>query len=456
MTTALIVEDDSRLRAELAFLLRDEGIEVTAVESAEEAFDRLTTADPLPGFLLLDVRLPGESGVDLVRRLAQEKLLPPTVVMSGEASIGEAVEALKLGVHDFLEKPFHRERLLQTIRIMLEKTALRQRLERLEGEFGLSTAILGESLAIQSLKELITQVAASGARVLIRGESGSGKELVADAIHAGSDRCDGPLVKINCAAIPPQLVEDELFGHVRGAFTDASGDKRGLFEEANGGTLFLDEIGDMDLDLQARLLRVLEDGRVRRIGGREEIEVDVRVIAATHENLEEAVAEKRFRQDLYYRLAHLPVDVPPLRAREDDVRTLFEHFLAVFCDLNNRPRPHVEEDVFANLSNWAWPGNVRELKSLAERLAVLAADPIDCKELPEPYRSGRPASEVLLNLDTADGTLSLKEFRNQCEKRYVEAVLESSGWNVSEAARRLGIHRTRLHQKMNELGTRRA
>jgi DNA-binding NtrC family response regulator len=246
MTTAFIVEDDPRLRSELAFMLRDEGFGVTAVESAEEAFDRLTTADDLPDFLILDVRLPGESGVDLVRRLVAVEKLPPTIVVSGEASIAEAVEALKLGVHDFLEKPIHRERLLRSLRIMLDQSALRQRVARLESKLGLSTAILGKSKAIGSLKEQIAQVAPTEARVLIRGESGSGKELVADAIHAGSDRRDRPLVKINCAAIAPQLVEDELFGHVRGAFTDASADKPGLFEEADSGTLFLDEIGDMD------------------------------------------------------------------------------------------------------------------------------------------------------------------------------------------------------------------
>ena len=271
MTTVLIVEDDARLRAEFAFHLRDEDFETTALGCAEEALDRLAPdGEDLPDLLLLDVRLPGMSGVDLVRRLVDLDRLPPTIVISGEASITETVEALKLGVHDFLEKPFHRERLMRSIRNTLEQSSLRERVAHLESELGAATAILGESDAIRKMKEQIARVATTDAKVLIRGESGSGKELVANALQAAGARRDGPFVKINCAAIPAQLIEDELFGHDRGAFTDAGTDKPGLFEEADGGTLFLDEIGDMALDLQSRLLRVLEDGRVRRLGGQED------------------------------------------------------------------------------------------------------------------------------------------------------------------------------------------
>ncbi|MFQ5350028.1 MAG: sigma-54-dependent transcriptional regulator, partial [Thermoanaerobaculia bacterium] len=455
MTTALIVEDDLRLRADLAFMLRDESFEVTALESAEEALDRLAMDGPLPDLLLLDVRLPGESGVDLVRRLVERDRLPPTIVISGEASINETVEALRLGVHDFLEKPFHRQRLMRSIRNTLEHAGLRRRVARLESELGVSTTMLGESPAMAELKEQIARVAPTDSRVLIRGESGSGKELVADALQAASARSDGPYIKLNCAAIPPQLVEDELFGHVRGAFTDARSDKAGLFEEAHQGTLFLDEIGDMGLELQSRLLRVLEDGRVRRVGSAKDRKVDVRVIAATHEDLEAAVGEKRFRQDLYYRLAHLPIDVPPLRRRGDDVRLLFERFLAVFCERGRRRRPRVDPSVLERLAAWSWPGNVRELRSLAERLAVLAGDPIDLDQLPEPYRGGEPDAAMSIDVGEDAEIVELREFRRRCEKRYIEAVLEKTGWNVSEAARLLGIHRSRLHQKMNELGTRR-
>ncbi len=456
MTTVLIVEDDARLRAEFAFHLRDEDFETTALGCAEEALDRLAPdGEDLPDLLLLDVRLPGMSGVDLVRRLVDLDRLPPTIVISGEASITETVEALKLGVHDFLEKPFHRERLMRSIRNTLEQSSLRERVAHLESELGIPTAILGESDAIRSLKEQIARIATSDARVLIRGESGSGKELVVDALQAAGARRDAPFVKINCAAIPAHLVEDELFGHVRGAFTDASTDKPGLFEEADGGTLFLDEIGDMALDLQSRLLRVLEDGRVRRLGSQEDLDVDVRVIAATHTDLEGAVREGRFRQDLYYRLAHIPIEVPPLRARGDDIRLLFEHFLSTYCARNRRRLPSVEPAVLDRLAKWSWPGNVRELRSLAERLAVLAGDPIDMEQLPEPYRSGESPAGPTLNMKRSSEVIELREFRRQSEKQYLEAVLENTGWNVSEAARLLGIHRSRLHQKLKQLGSRR-
>ncbi|MFQ5524668.1 MAG: sigma-54-dependent transcriptional regulator [Thermoanaerobaculia bacterium] len=456
MTSVLIVEDDARLRAELGLQLRDEGFEVKAVPSAEEAFDRVAPDEALlPDLLLVDVRLPGQSGVELVRRLVDAERLPPTIVISGEASISEAVEALQLGVHDFLEKPFHRERLLRSIRNTLEHSDLRRRVARLETELGVSKPILGQSELIRELRELIAQVAQTDARVLIRGESGSGKELVADALQEAGSRSDRPFVKINCAAIPAHLVEDELFGHVRGAFTDARDDKPGLFEEADGGTLFLDEIGDMSLEVQSRLLRVLEDGCVRRLGSQQDRHVDVRVIAATHADLETAVEEQRFRQDLYYRLAHLPIEVPPLRERGDDIRLLFEHFLAVYCDRNRRRRPLVEPAVLDRLMSWTWPGNVRELRSLAERLTVLAGDPVDLEQLPEPYRSGAPAPDPIFDVKGADQVVELRDFRSQCEKQYIEAVLEKTGWNVSEAARLLGVHRTRLHQKLKQLGSRR-
>lgn len=456
MTTVLIVEDDARLRAEFALHLRDDGFEATALGSAEEALDRLEPeGQALPDLLLLDVRLPGISGVDLARRLVELGRLPATIVISGEASITETVEALKLGVHDFLEKPFHRERLMRSIRNTLEHTSLRERVAHLESELGIATAILGESAAIRELIERIQRVATTDARVLIRGESGSGKELVANALQAAGARSSAAFVRINCAAIPARLVEDELFGHVRGAFTDAAADKPGLFEEADGGTLFLDEIGDMGLDLQSRLLRVLEDGRVRRLGSSEDRTVDVRVIAATHTDLETAVAEGRFRQDLYYRLAHIPIEVPPLRDRGDDIRLLFEHFLSSFCTRGRRRLPAVEPAVLERLLKWSWPGNVRELRSLAERLAVLAGDPIDLDQLPEPYRSGEAPAGPRVTMKTGSEVVDLREFRRQSEKQYLEAVLEDTGWNVSEAARLLGIHRSRLHEKLKELGAHR-
>jgi two-component system, NtrC family, nitrogen regulation response regulator NtrX len=479
MSQILIVEDDQRIRANLLYQLREAGHDVDAAGSAEDAFVRLGlgeengngrgdgndngkgngngngTGSTPPDLLLLDVRLPGLTGIDLVRTLAREDRLPPTVIVSGEASISETVEALQLGVHDFIEKPFSRERLLRSVDNALEHAALRREVESLESELRDGSKLLGGSEAMGVLREKISQAAPTDARVLLVGESGTGKELVADALRRGSRRKDRPFVKINCASIPETLVEGELFGHARGAFTDAGTDRPGLFEEADGGTLFLDEIGDMPFALQARLLRVLEDGHVRRLGETRDRRVDVRVLAATHHDLEAAVAKGDFRQDLYFRLAHLQIEVPPLRHRREDVAPLFLHFVDYFRRRHRSGRRRVEEDVFPLLERHPWPGNVRELKAVAERLVVFGGDPITADKaagaLPRGERSGSgPRSTVLAPLP-ARPDLSLRDFRARCEKEYLEHVLESTGWNVSAAARVLEIQRTYLHQKMAAL-----
>ena len=455
MTTILVVEDDPKIRANLLFQLREKGYEPRAVEDAESALEILQEGSLAPDLLLSDVRLPGLSGVDLVRRLAGNDILPPTIIVSGEASISETVEAVKLGVHDFIEKPFSKERLFQSIRNTLENAALRREVADLRSELDGEQAILGESPGMVKLRELIARAAPTDARVLIRGESGTGKELVASALHRQSSRARGPFIKINCAAIPSHLIEDELFGHARGAFTDARNAKAGLFEEAHGGTLFLDEIGDMEYSLQSRLLRVLEDGRVRRIGETKDREVDVRVLAATHCDLEKAVQESEFREDLYFRLAHLPLEVPPLRQRGSDVGMLFDHFVAAFLK-RHRARPRkVEPQVYEQLQRYGWPGNVRELRNVCERLVVFGGDPITTDELPSAFFTEIPALETgLVRLDERHPTLSLRDFKSQCEKEYIESVLRRTNWNVSAAARLLDIQRTYLHQKISNLGIR--
>jgi len=495
MSRILIVEDDRRIRANLLYQLREAGHEAEAAGSAEDALVRLgaTSLQTPPGapsesgasgpestnghgaggdagdesgavvaerpdLLLLDVRLPGLSGVELVRSLARDGRLPPTVIVSGEASISETVEALQLGVHDFIEKPFSRERLLRSVDNALEHAALRREVESLETELRGASRLLGESPAMEELKEKIAQAAPTDARVLLVGESGTGKELVADAIHRRSRRGGKPFVKINCASIPESLVEGELFGHARGAFTDARTDRPGLFEEADGGTLFLDEIGDMPLALQARLLRVLEDGRVRRLGEVKDRQVDVRVLTATHHDLQSAVAEGEFRQDLYFRLAHLEIRVPPLRERPEDVRPLFLHFVDHFRRRHRTGSRRVEDDVFEVLERHPWPGNVRELKAVAERLVVFGGDPITADKVAAALSAGgggggrgTDRDPVLAPLP-AEPRMPLRDFRGRCEREYIERVLESTGWNVSAAARVLEIQRTYLHQKMASLG----
>jgi DNA-binding NtrC family response regulator len=455
MTTVLLIEDDPKIRATVLFQLRKEGLAAEALDNAEGALGRLEAATaPLPDLLLLDVRLPGMTGVDLVERLAALGRLPPTIIISGEASITETVEALRLGVHDFIEKPFTKERLLRSIRNTLEQTALRQEVAALRAEISGAVQLLGESSVMQDLRSQIDQAAPTDARVLIRGESGTGKELVADALHRASRRRDRPFIKINCAAIPTQLIEDELFGHVRGAFTDAKSDKPGLFEEADGGTLFLDEIGDMEYELQSRLLRVLEDGKVRRIGSSRERAVDVRVIAATHSRLEDGIGSGQFREDLYFRLAHLPLEVPPLRDRDGDISLLFNHFLRYFVR-RHRARPRrVDDRVLQRLEAYPWPGNVRELRSLCERLVVFAGDPITVGQLPRRYRGGQADDSERASrlLDPDRPLVPLRDLRRAVEREYIERALRATGGNVAAAARQLGLARTHLHQKIVALG----
>jgi two-component system nitrogen regulation response regulator NtrX len=458
MTRILLVEDDEKIRASLLFQLRAEGFAPQAMGSGEEAHAYLSeAANSLPELLLLDVRLGRMSGVDLIRDLAPRGRLPPTVIISGEASISETVEALRLGVHDFIEKPFSKERLLRSIRNTLENAALKRRVAALESRLDEGPEILGTSPPMARLREALEKVAPTDGRVLIRGDSGTGKELVAELLHRKSARREGPFVKINCAAIPAHLVEDELFGHARGAFTDAKTAKPGLFEEADGGTLFLDEIGDMDVALQARLLRVLEDGRVRRIGETRDRRVDVRVLAATHRDLEAEVKDGRFRQDLYFRLAHLPVEVPPLRDRGGpgggDIALLFNHFLERFTVRHRLRRKRVDDGVLPLLERYPWPGNVRELRNLCERLVVFGIDPITAEQLPSAFFQEVPAPETgLFRLHETQRIVPWRDFKAESEREYLESVLRRTGWSFAAAARLLDIQRTYLHQKAAALG----
>jgi two-component system nitrogen regulation response regulator NtrX len=439
----LIVEDDEKIAASMTLRLREEGYGVVAHRNAEDALRYLRDATQVhPDMALVDVRLPGMSGIELVRVAGEA--MPPSIVISGEASMAETVEAIRLGVHDFIDKPFSRERLLKSVRNCLEYAALRRQVSDLRDR---EQQILGQSEAVKTLRAAIEKVAPTDARVLIRGESGTGKELVANALHRLSRRGKRTFVKLNCAAIPSHLIEDELFGHARGAFTDAKTAKRGLFEEADGGTLFLDEIGDMEPALQSRLLRVLEDGRVRRIGETADRAVNVRVLAATHRDLEELARSGGFREDLFFRLSTVPLDVPPLRARREDIPLLFTTFLHQFCARSQRMALSVEPDVLAALANYDWPGNVRELRNIAERVSVFGTHPVTFEQLPSLTGTVRMAD---------DGPVRpLREFKAQSEREYIESVLRRTNWNVSRAAQLLEIQRTYLHEKMTALGIRR-
>jgi two-component system, NtrC family, nitrogen regulation response regulator NtrX len=450
----LVVEDDPKTRAVLECQLREAGYDVSAIGSAEKALEHIDqAADAPPHLLLLDVRLGGMSGVELVRALAKAQRLPATVIISGEATMTETVEALRLGVYDFLEKPFPPERLLRSVENALEHTRLTRELRALRDQSAGLDAIRGNAPAIAKLRSQIAQAAPTEARVLIAGESGAGKELVANALHVLSGRSRGPFVKVNCAAIPATLIEDELFGHVAGAFTDARRPKAGLFEEADGGTLFLDEISEMDPSLQARLLRVLEDAQVRRLGDTHHRRVDVRVLSASNRDLTREIQAGRFRNDLYYRLAQLGLSVPPLRERGGDVALLFWHFFEQACRRHRVPQRRVEHGVLDRLTAYAWPGNVRELKNLCERLAVFGGDPIRLDDLPSPLLEGAAGEEIgILRLLDGAPLSPLAVVRAQCEKEYIEHTLRKTGWNFAEAARALDLQRTYLHRKTTDLG----
>jgi len=454
MLEVFVVEDDPRINANLVFFLKDEGFFPQSYSRAEEALAELNTRSKLPDLLLLDVRLPGMSGVDLVRRLQADNKLPPAIFISGEATISETVEALKLGVYDFIEKPFSKERLLRSISNCLEHFNLRAELLRVKTQLHGETAMLGHSNLFRQMIGQIDKIAPTESGVFILGESGTGKELVANSIHRRSLRSKQPFIKINCAALPSQLIEGELFGHTKGAFTGADRDKPGLIEAAHKGTLFLDEIGDMPLDLQTRLLRVLEDGKVRRIGSTNDRTVDVRVFSATHQNLEELVQRGEFRSDLYFRLNTLPVEVPPLRDRKGDIELLCIHFLDLYAKKNHVPLKRLSDPVLHKLKSYHWPGNIRELRNLCERLVILGGDPLRLEDLPPSLMKGSMKRQVhLLSRHIEwDLELPLKEFKKNVEHDFIEKVLIKNGWNFSRTADALEIHRTYLYQKAQSLG----
>ena len=404
--------------------------------------------------LILDVRLPGMSGLELLESLrASQKHWAqlPVIVISGHASLQEAVEAVKLGATDFLEKPLDRDRLVITVRNCLERAGLRREVAELRAREAGRGEMIGSSPPMVRLLEEIEKVAPTRGRVLITGESGVGKELVARAIHRLSPRTGRRFVKVNCAAIPVELIESEMFGYERGAFTGAQGRKRGQFELANGGTLLLDEVGDMSPNAQAKVLRVLQSGELVRVGGERTVEVDVRVLAATNRNLDQLVREGKFREDLYFRLNVVRLHVPPLRERIADVSDLVDSFVRELCLENGFRMKPVEADVVGRLQAYHWPGNVRELKNVVERMVIMSGDRISSADLPDEL-VGSPVIPLRMGRQSRP---TLREFKEEAERAYVEATLERIGWNVSKAAQELGVERTNLHKKIKALGIKR-
>jgi DNA-binding NtrC family response regulator len=442
--TILVVDDDPAIVRSVGGLLRDEGYRVEEARTAAAAHRALGGDGdrPPPAAVVLDIRMPGETGLQLLARLPRP-LPAPVIVLSGEASAGEAVEALRLGATDFVEKPPTAERLLTAVRNAVQLSELQQERERLVAALAQPGHLVGSSPAMQRLRETIAQVARSDALVLISGETGAGKERVARALHQASGR-KGRLVAVNCAAIPATLLESELFGHERGAFSGATARHVGRFEQAQHGTLLLDEIGDMPLELQAKLLRVLETREVERLGGHAPVKLNVRVLAATHQDLEALVKAGRFRQDLYFRLSVFPLRVPPLRERLEDLAPLAQAFAAEMAG----PSVEVILEDEAALRRYPWPGNVRELRNFVERLALLRRDgPLRiAAPAAAPSPAAQPGAQVAL------GEKPYRELIDDFERDLLRAALKQSDGNVAAAARLLKVDRGNLYRRIKALG----
>jgi two-component system response regulator AtoC len=450
MRRVLVVDDEENIRLVLRTLLKKHGYQVETAESAEDALAQLESFDP--DFVLADVRMNGMTGLELSSELRARSSLATVILMSAYGSVDLAIEAMKAGAYDYISKPFKQDEVLLALAKAEERESLRRenralkRAMRAERTFH---GILGKSEAIEKVFATIEKVADYKTTVLIQGESGTGKELVARALHEASERKDKPFVPLNCGAIPENLLESELFGHKKGAFTDAHADKKGLFAEASQGTLFLDEIGELPLSLQVKLLRVLQEGRIRPLGATRDHEVDVRVIAATVRDLRREVQENRFREDLYYRLNVLQLNVPPLRERRDDIALLVEHFIERNNGRLGTKIRDIEPRARKLLLNHTWPGNVRELENTIERAVVLAeGDVITVADLPERMRE--PADPVSHSLSS--GELSIKKSARFMEETLIRRALEQTGGNRTAASKLLEISHRALLYKIKDYG----
>jgi two-component system, NtrC family, nitrogen regulation response regulator NtrX len=440
----LIVDDEAGIRESLSSILRDERYSVEAVESAELALERLSSG--AVEVVLLDVWLPGMDGMEALSRIQSLPQPPSVIIISGHGTIETAVRATKLGAFDFIEKPLSLERIIVLVRNAIEQRRLQEENQLLHTELGHRYRIVGDSVPMKALRQQIAVTAPTNGRVLIYGESGTGKELVARSLHAASLRNKAHFVEVNCAAIPEELIESELFGHVKGSFTGASEDKIGKFAKADGGTLFLDEVGDMSLRTQSKVLRVLEEQRFERVGSNQTLHVDVRVIAATNKNLEQEIARGAFRQDLFYRLNVIPFFVPPLRDRKEDIPVLARYFLAEFSSEYGKKTRELTDGAMEILLRYPWPGNVRELRNLVERLVIVCPQArIEPHHLPpELFRGVAESPQQPYS--------TLHEARSAYEREFILRKLQEHRWNMTQTASALGLERSHLYRKMKSLG----
>jgi two-component system, NtrC family, nitrogen regulation response regulator NtrX len=448
MARLLVVDDESGIRSALAQVFEYEGHEV---RTAEDGHEGITLAEEFrPDVIFLDVKMPGLDGLDVLARLREEDPSTLVVMISGHGTIDTAVEATRKGAYDFLQKPLDTDRLLVTLRRALELRGLTQSMADLRSQIESRYEIVGTSFAIRQVLDRIEKVAPTEARVLISGENGTGKELVARAIHRLSPRADDPFVEVNCAAIPSELIESALFGHIKGSFTGAVADHAGKFEQADKGTLFLDEIGDMSPDAQAKVLRALEQGVITRVGGAKSIEVDVRVIAATNKDLARQIDEGSFREDLFYRLNVVPIQMPPLRERREDIPMLVQHFTDMMTRREGMSPRSFETAAIEKLKSLSWPGNVRELRNTVERLLILSTGETVRAEDVEMLATGRSAGGGLGGDLMA--TDSFSDFKDGAERAYILQKLRECDWNVAETARRIEMPRSNLYKKIEKYG----
>ena len=435
--TVLVLDDEKNIRKSIELTLEQEGFQVITAPDVSSALRAIH--ERIIEVMVIDIQLGEIDGVTFSRKARADGFDIPTIFISGHATLTQAAEAVKSGGFDFIEKPFSAEKIVVTVRRCLEMAAIKERL-RLADQYTDPTDIVGESRAIKQVVADTLKVARTHANVLIVGESGTGKELVAGSIHAQSERREGPLVKVNCSAIPDTLLESELFGYEKGAFTGATTHKKGLFEVAHRGTIFLDEVADLSLAAQAKILRVLQSGEIQKVGAQQTVKVDVRVLSGTHKDLKVAVAEGEFREDLYYRLNVVPIRVPSLRERTEDIPLLVSFFARRICERNHLAPKAVDEDVVWELQRYSWPGNIRELQNVLERMLIMSGERVAVRDLPEELLQDDPGER--------DKISALKEFRDNAERGFVIEALKRNNGNVSQSALELGVRRTYLHRRM--------
>jgi two-component system, NtrC family, nitrogen regulation response regulator NtrX len=435
--TVLVLDDEKNIRKSIELTLEQEGFQVLTAPDVSSALR--TLHERIVEVLIIDIQLGEIDGITFFRKTQADGFAIPAIFISGHATLTQAALAVKSGGFDFIEKPFSAEKIVVTVRRCLEMAAIKERLRLADVNAG-PTDLVGESRAIKQIVAAAAKVAKTHASVLITGESGTGKELVAGSIHAQSDRSEGPIVKVNCSAIPDTLLESELFGYEKGAFTGAVANKKGLFESAHRGTIFLDEVADLSLPAQAKILRVLQNGEIQKVGAQQTVKVDVRVLSGTHKDLKQAVAEGAFREDLFYRLNVVPIRVPSLRERPEDIPLLVRFFVQRICERNHLKQKVLEEDVVWELQRYRWPGNVRELQNVLERMLIMSGERVSVRDLPEELLQDDPTER--------DKVSALKEFRDLAEREFVIGALKRNNGNVSQSATELGVRRTYLHRRM--------